>query len=226
MKPFKESPDTFLKFLFRLSATLPHAPLAFSRLPSLALLPTFSHFVASILPIVPICTSCQWWMSEIDWSAIFFILKRFRAPIHAIFSLFVPSLFLACFMWIFVYLSVCLSDCLCIALFLSLSLSVCVMVGRSVSLWCRAASFWDISINTFSHILGSDGMNERANKKAKRSARTEQAVRSKQTSERRSKWPNTLRVGFIVILPTVRSLSQKVWIRKTPFSRACGFEQN
>ena len=53
-------------------------------------------------------------------------------------------------------------------------------------------------------------MSERASECAQRSARAKRAVRSKRmsercerTSERTSEWPSTLRVHFIVILPTV-----------------------
>ena len=55
-------------------------------------------------------------------------------------------------------------------------------------------------------------MSERANEWAQRSAQANRAVRRERmseqcerTSERGSEWPSTLRVDFIVILPTVRS---------------------
>ena len=64
-------------------------------------------------------------------------------------------------------------------------------------------------------------MSERANEWAHWSERAKRAVRSKRmskryerTSERRSKWPSTLRVDFIVILPNVRSRDVKIeWNR-------------
>ena len=61
-----------------------------------------------------------------------------------------------------------------------------------------------------SHELRSERVSERANEWAQRSTRANRAVRSKwmserckRTSERRTEWPSTLRVDFIVILPTV-----------------------
>ena len=63
---------------------------------------------------------------------------------------------------------------------------------------------------SLSHELQSEWASEQ-NKWAQRSAQTKRAVRSKRmserckwTSERRGEWPSTLRVDFIVILPTVR----------------------
>ena len=60
------------------------------------------------------------------------------------------------------------------------------------------------------HKLLSQEVSERANELAQRSAGAEQAVWSKQMSERtnkrRSEWPNLPSVDFIVILPIVDCL--------------------
>ena len=75
--------------------------------------------------------------------------------------------------------------------------------------WDRRIHCLDQNLFPMSFVV-SEWASKQTNKWAQRSARAKRAVRSQRmseqwerTSERRSKWPTTLRVNFITILPNV-----------------------